>query len=187
MELHYGLPTLAPSCKTVLSVGSFDGVHLGHQALLRTLCDTAKRADAEAVVVTFEPHPRIALGRGEGFQLLTDTAEKAALMAEYGVNRVVVLPFDKDFAALSGEAFARDILQQHLQATVLVAGYNHRFGHDRLSAQALSIEGLSVIEVGACELEGQRISSTLIRNLIAQGDTTAAERFLGHTIQLLQR
>ena len=187
MELHYGLPTLDPARKRVVTVGSFDGVHRGHQALLQRLCAVAKQEDTEAVVVTFEPHPRIALGRDEGFQLLTDTAEKATLMASYGVDRVVVLPFDKAFAALSGEAFARDILQQQLHAKVLVAGYNHRFGHDRLAASALSIEGLAVIEVGACELEGQRLSSTLIRNLIAEGDTAAAERFLGHSIQLLQR
>lgn len=186
MELHYGLPTLDPARQSVVSVGSFDGVHLGHQALLQALCEVARREEAEAVVVTFEPHPRIALGRGEGFQLLTETAEKATLMATYGVDRLVVLPFDQTLAARSGEDFAREILQQHLHAKVLVAGYNHRFGHDRLSATALSIEGLSVIEVGACEREGVRISSTLIRNLIAEGNTAAAKRFLGHSIQLLQ-
>ena len=76
MELHYGLPTLDAATTTVVSVGSFDGVHRGHQALLDTLRKEADKAGAEVVVVTFEPHPRIALGRSEGFQLLTDTAEK---------------------------------------------------------------------------------------------------------------
>ena len=172
---------------TVVTVGSFDGVHLGHQALLKRLNEVAERDGLRRVVVTFDPHPRIALERSEGLQLLTSDEEKAALLAAYGVDTLVILPFNQATAAQSGEAFARDFLIGKLNARVLVAGYNHRFGHDRLSAHELQIATLAVSEVEACEIEGERVSSTLIRERIAAGDHQSAERLLGHPIELLQR
>lgn len=172
---------------TVVTVGSFDGVHLGHQALLKRLNEVAERDGLRRVVVTFDPHPRIALGRSEGLQLLTSDEEKAALLAAYGVDTLVILPFNQATAAQSGEAFARDFLIGKLNARVLVAGYNHRFGHDRKEATSLQIEGLGIERVEAVEWQGSRVSSTVIRNLIAEQAFEEAERLLGHPIELLQR
>lgn len=183
--LRGSIPTLYG--ESVVTVGSFDGVHLGHQALLHTLTETAHSEGLQSVVVTFDPHPRIALGRSEGFQLLTDDAEKAALLARYGVDVLVILPFQEELRMLSGEQFVREVLCEQLQASVLVAGYNHRFGHDRIAASDLRIDSLRHIEVGPCTLEGARISSTVIRERIAVKDYAYAEQLLGHPIKLTEK
>ncbi len=164
---------------TVVTVGSFDGVHRGHQALIARLNEVAKSEGLKRVVVTFDPHPRIALGRAEGLQLLTTQAEKESLLATAGVDYVVVLPFTQALAAQSGEAFAREFLVKKLQACVLVAGYNHRFGCDRIDPVQLTIEGLRIVQVPPVIYNGEKISSTLIRNLLAEGKTEQAAELMG--------
>lgn len=165
---------------TVVTVGSFDGVHRGHRALLDRLTAIARDEGLRSVVVTFDPHPRIALGRAEGLMLLTTPAEKEALLAAAGVDYLVVLPFDERWAQQSGENFARDFLIGCLGARVLVAGYNHRFGHDRREASALRIEGLRVEQVDAVTWRGRKVSSTVIRELRSAGHLSAAADLLGH-------
>lgn len=164
---------------TVVTVGSFDGVHRGHRALLQRLTTIARSEGLRSVVVTFDPHPRIALGRAEGLQLLTTSAEKEALLAAAGVDYLVTVPFDQHFAQQRGEAFAREFLMGKLQARVLVAGYNHRFGHDRIEAASLRIDGLRIECVEAVEWQGYKVSSTVIRNLLAEGKTEEAKELLG--------
>lgn len=171
---------------SVVTVGSFDGVHRGHQALLTRLRVIAEQEALQRVVVTFEPHPRLVLAPEADFQLLTPTDEKAAWLAHYGVEVLVVLPFDRAFAALSGEQFATTILRDRLHARVLVAGYNHRFGHDRMAAEQLQIEGLRVERVERTEVEGLHVSSSEIRRAIAANEIHLAEKLLGHPIQQIE-
>lgn len=187
MQIIHGIPDNAFEQPAAVTVGSFDGVHRGHQALLAALRAEADRLGGVAVVVTFDPHPRIALGRAEGLMLLTEEEEKRALLARYGVDYLVVLPFDEAFAAQSGEKFVSSILVELLHAKSLIAGYNHRFGHDRMTATDLRIEGLQVLRVEKCEVEGQKVSSSEIRRLIARGEYTTAKKLLGHTIKLLEK
>ncbi|MBQ3083576.1 MAG: FAD synthase [Alistipes sp.] len=187
MQILHGYQLKIFDQASIVTVGSFDGVHRGHQALLTQLTEQARTKGLRSVVVTFEPHPRIALGRSEGFELLTENDEKAAWLAHYGVDTLVMLPFDAQLASLSGVDFAKSILQQQLHAKMLVAGYNHRFGHDRLAASDLSLPGLELIEVGPFEVAGLRVSSTIIRKLIAAGDYTAAEQLLGHPIKRIEQ
>ncbi len=172
---------------SVVTIGSFDGVHRGHQALIRQLTDTARDEGLRSIVVTFDPHPRIALGRGEGLVLLTDTDEKCRWLAHYGVDTVVILPFDKQLAALSGETFAQELLCKRLQARVLIAGYNHRLGHDRIAATELDRGALRVISVGRCELDGRVVSSSEVRRALATGNRLLAEQLLGHPIKLTEQ
>lgn len=172
---------------TVVTVGSFDGVHRGHRALLQRLTTIARSEGLRSVVVTFDPHPRIALGRAEGLQLLTTSAEKEALLADAGVDYLVVLPFDRHYAQQCGEAFAREFLMGKLQARVLVAGYNHRFGHDRIEAASLRIDGLRIERVEAVEWQGYKVSSTVIRNLLAEGKTEEAKELLGGELKILNK
>lgn len=186
MQLIHGahIPNLTQP--TVVTVGSFDGVHRGHQALLAAARKEADRIAGKVVVVSFEPHPRIALGKDDGLLLLTELEEKAELLSRYGVDYLVVLPFDQSFAQQSGSEFATSILMEEIGAKSLIAGYNHRFGHDRILASELRIEGLNVVRVARCEVEGEQVSSSAIRRLIAEKDYTSAERLLGHTLKCMK-
>lgn len=187
MQILDGTATFPRDRVAAVTVGSFDGVHRGHQALLRALREEADRLGGVAVVVTFDPHPRVALGGGEGLHLLTDTEEKAALLAAYGVDYLVVMHFDEAFSRMSGATFVSSILMEQIGAKSLIVGYNHRFGHDRITANELYIEGLKIVCVKRCEVEGCKVSSSEIRRLLAEGNNTAAENLLGHTINRLKQ
>lgn len=163
----------------VVTVGSFDGVHRGHQALLEVARAEADRLGGVVVVVTFDPHPRIALGRTEGFKQLTNNEEKASRLAQHGVDYLVMMPFNRETANETGEAFARRFLQGVLNAKVIVAGYNHRFGCDRLDPTQLTIEGLRVVQVPPVVHNGEQVSSTLIRNFLEEGKTDQAQELMG--------
>ncbi len=164
---------------TAVTVGSFDGVHRGHQALIARLNEVATSEGLKRVVVTFDPHPRIALGRTEGFSLLTENEAKAARLAQHGVDYLIIMPFNAVTAREAGEAFARRFLQGVLKARVIVAGYNHRFGCDRIDPVQLTIEGLRIVQVPPLIYNGEKISSTLIRNLMAEGKTAEAAELMG--------
>lgn len=183
MQIFYGFDALPRFVRPAVTVGSYDGVHRGHRALIEELTAAARAAGGQAVVVTFDPHPRITLGRAEGLRELTPLAEKAGLLAGLGVDALVVVPFDRAFSRLTGAEFLEKWLIGRLGAETLVAGYNHRFGCDR--CEAVSWAGRSdirVIRVAACTLDGEAVSSTAIRRLLDAGDTAAAERLLGHPI-----
>lgn len=182
MKVFYGFESLPHFSHPAVTVGSFDGVHLGHRALIQRLVEEARAANGESIVVTFDPHPRIVLGRGEGLRLLTTTDEKRQLLEELGVDALIVVRFDAAFGALSGREFVDRCLLGAIGAETIVAGYNHRFGHDRISCTELSGLGVRVIEVPACEAEGYRVSSTAIRRLIEAGEVPLAERLLGHPL-----
>lgn len=187
MNIHYGFDHLPEIARPVVTIGSFDGVHLGHSALLGEVVAEAERVGGRSVVVTFSPHPREVLPRGGEFKLLTTTERKAELLAERGVDELIVVKFDMAFAALSAEEFVRDYLVGKLGMATLVVGYNHRFGHDRnlpedhferLGEQY----GFEVVRASAFTFEGGKVSSSVIRNLLETGDLEAAEKLLGHKL-----
>ena len=180
MRVFHGFDALPHFGRPAVTVGSYDGVHLGHRALIGRLIAEARANGGESVVLTFEPHPRITLGRAEGLRLLTTLDEKTALLEELGVDNVIVIPFDRAFSALSGEEFVNDYLIGRVGAETLVAGYNHRFGHDRIDCDTLAASGrLRVVKVEPCTVDGQRVSSTLIRRLLEEGKTAEAARLTG--------
>lgn len=185
MRIFHGFDTLPRFVHPAVTVGSYDGVHRGHQALIGRLVAEAHAAAGESVVLTFEPHPRITLGRAEGLRLLTTLDEKIALLEQLGVDNVIVIPFDRAFSALSGERFVAEYLIGRVGAETLVAGYNHRFGHDRIDCDTLAAtKRLRVVKVGPCTVEGQRVSSTVIRRLLDDGKVAEAEWLLGHRLRL---
>ncbi len=183
MRVFHGFSALPPFRRAVVTVGSFDGVHLGHRALIGRLVDEARTLGGESVVLTFEPHPRIALGRGEGLRLLTPLDRKIVLLEALGVDNLVVIPFDRAFSALSGREFIERYVRRIIGAEALIAGYDHRFGHDRLDAARIEALGLlRVVRVGEYRIAGQAVSSTVIRHLLDEGRAAEAERLLGHTL-----
>lgn len=188
MRIYHGFDNLPHFNHPAVTVGSYDGVHRGHRTLIERLVKEARAAGGESLVMTFEPHPRIALGRAEGLRLLTTLDEKAALLSDLGVDNLLVIPFDRSFSALSGREFVDRYLIGRLGAETLVAGFNHRFGHDGLSCDDRQVtDRLRVVRVGPCTVDGMRVSSTAIRRLLESGNLAGAEHLLGHPLSASAR
>lgn len=188
MRLCYGFDSLPEIVRPVVTIGSFDGVHLGHKALLEEVVAEARKVEGESVVVTFSPHPREVIpGKGGDFRLLTSLERKAELLEELGIDYLVVVEFTMAFAALTSEEFVRNFLTSKLGMHTLVVGYNHRFGHDR-DVPADHFErlaqryGFEVVRASAFTFEGGKVSSSVIRNLLAEGRQTEAEILLGYKL-----
>ena len=169
--------------RSVLTTGTFDGVHLGHQAILRYLVDRARRVGGVPTLVTFDPHPREVIA-GVHVPLLTTMAERSALAADLGIERFVVLPFTRDLSNLEPEAYVTDVLLGRVGMKEIVIGYDHRFGRrargDRDLLDALGAEHGFSVDVIPEQIEtGVTVSSTEIRQRLASGDVERAAALLG--------
>lgn len=171
---------------TVLTVGTFDGVHEGHKVLIQSVLDTARKYGARSVIVTFDPHPRNIINTGSaGIKLLSTLPERCELLADLGIDEMVVIPFNRDFSLLSSEEFVRDIIWEKIGVKTFVIGYDHQFGKDREG----SIETVKELGkdlnfeaqvVSRQEVENETVSSTSIRNALQnKGDVDLAAKFLG--------
>ena len=186
MKVLKGLDNVPHFSHAVATIGSYDGVHCGHGQLIGRVVDRAKAIGGESVVITFEPHPRITLGRAEGLKLLSTVEEKALLMESMGVDYLVVINFDLEFSRLSHEEFIERIIIGTLHIEELVVGYNHHFGHNKSGNYSyLTQSSLRVTEVGQHTVEDSKVSSTIVRQLIEQGDMTSAVRLLGHQYTII--
>lgn len=173
----------------VITIGTFDGVHLGHQAILDQLKLYAAEAGAETMVVTFEPHPRQVLQPGSDIKILTPLEEKIRLIQDYGIDHVTVAPFTADFAQLSAETYIRDFLVRDFMPAAVVIGYDHRFGHDRSGdirflEDAGKAYGFPVQQIPANLINDAAISSTRIRKALQNGDVSAAATMLGRSYSI---
>lgn len=170
----------------VATTGFFDGVHRGHQAVLKIVTDLARENECKSVVFTFWPHPRTVLQQDAAkFRLLTSIEEKKRLILSLGIDSVEVLTFDKQFANHTTEEFYRDILINHFGVTHLVIGYDHRVGRDLSQTQEQMIEianglGIKTYRVGEFAEEEVIVSSTKIRDYISKGEISKANHFLGY-------
>lgn len=181
LTLVTGLPG---SRRTTITVGTFDGVHRGHQAVLREIVRRARASDRESVLVTFEPHPLRIVAPERAPCLLTTPIERRLLWPQFELDYVVVVPFDDRLRQLSPEAFVRDVLVRQLRLGELVIGYDHGFGKDRKgdveTLRRLGMdEGFSVDVVGPVTSGEETVSSTKIRGAIASGDLAIAAAGLG--------
>ena len=171
--------------RTAVTVGSFDGVHRGHQDVLRQLVERARTLDVHSVLVTFDPHPLQIVNPSAAPQLLTVGDEKLEVLAESGIDFVAVLPFNPALASWSAERFVSDILLSRFRMHDLLMGHDHRFGHNRSgdveTMRRLGAErGFDVSVVPAVTVNGgQSVSSTAIRRAVAGGDLDGAFRGLG--------
>lgn len=178
-DLSKAAPTLAPC---VLTIGNFDGVHLGHQAMLSAVRNDAKKQQLQSAVMIFEPQPREFFDPKNAPARLTNFAEKQAILRDMGIDSLIVASFDDKFRSLSAKAFA-DILVEKLNVKALVLGDDFRFGHDRIGdSQFLRDFGLPVTNLATItdkSKENLRISSTRIRELLLSGDIDRANALLG--------
>ena len=184
MRVDYGFDTILADVRSVVTIGSFDGVHSGHKVLLSAVKRMAECLDAESVVVTFDPHPRIAMGRAEGMGLLTTIEERALLLEREGVDRMVVVRFDEEFRSQSYDTFVRESLVARLGMVGMVVGYNHRLGRGNEgnyeSLLPLAAEcGFALECVGQHLVDGSKISSTVVREAMSRGDMREVDHLLG--------
>ncbi len=171
-----------------LTIGNFDGVHLGHRQLLRHVVERAREQSVEAAALTFEPHPIRVLAPDRAPQSLSSPDERARLIEQLGINLLVVLPFTHKLAHLSPESFVHDILSEQLRAALVCVGPNFRFGYRQAGDTAKLVElsrreGFVLEVVPAVRVRGQMVSSTEIRRLLALGSVHMAGRLLGRPFQ----
>ena len=177
----------------VVTVGSFDGVHVGHRAILRSLLSCAASCDGESVLITFHPHPRKVLGLDtDHFRLLNTLEEKEYLLSQCGVSHLVEVPFTPSFSQMDSETFVRDFLCSQIDVKHIVIGYNHHFGHNRSGGfpqlQQLGKEcGFGVSEIPEHDIAHEKISSTVIRKALLSGDMKTASRYLSEPYFFLSR
>ncbi len=185
------LADIRPDPLTVLTVGTFDGVHEGHKVLIRKVVDKARSIGGRALAVTFDPHPREIIQPGSGgIRLLTDVHERAELLGALGIDDMVIIPFTRDFSLVEFDVFVRDYLYARMGIHTFVTGYDHHFGRDRKGgAEALQTLadtlGFRLEIVDRQEIEATTISSTAVRKALEeQGDVETAGRFLGRPYRL---
>ena len=170
---------------TILTLGTFDGVHKGHQKILKKLNSEANKAKLKSIVLTFFPHPRIVLNPRSNLKLINTIKERSELLEKSGVDFLITHPFDKTFSELSPEKFVKNILVDKLKIKKILIGYDHKFGKNRTAGiEDLKKFGLKydfdVIEISAKEQNKVTISSTKIRKSIENGDFNKAKSFLGY-------
>lgn len=189
MEIHKHLSTFPKNQKTVLTIGTFDGLHLGHQKILATVCEQAKMQGLASVLLTFHPHPRRVLFPEESLGLIQTQEEKLARLAALGIDHVVVLDFNIDFARQTAAQFVEEVLIKGLNAQSVIIGYDHQFGHDRQGNLAFlrRYEGngfFEVKEIPVAQIDEVYISSSKIRKAIEQGQIALANTYLGQPYQV---
>lgn len=170
---------------TVLTVGTFDGVHAGHKVLMNRVLSIAEKKDARSVIVTFDPHPREIINPGDsGIKLLSTLDERRELLGDIGIDEMIVVPFDRDFSLLTSEEFVKNVIWKEIGVSHFIIGYDHQFGRNREgtieTVQRLGLElGFSAEVVSKQEVGNKTVSSTAIRNAIQRdGDMIQAASFL---------
>jgi riboflavin kinase/FMN adenylyltransferase len=190
MKIYEGLENFKPVKNAVVTSGTFDGVHLGHQKILKRICSIADEINGETILITFWPHPRLVLYPEEhNLRLLSTFEEKTRLLREFGINHLLTIPFTKEFSELTSEQFIQQILIDTLQTRKLVIGYDHRFGKNRegsfefLKAN-ISNYSFELEEIAREDIDNVGISSTKIRLALEEGKVEVANEFLGRDYEL---
>ena len=186
------ITTFTTQQPTVLTIGTFDGVHLGHQKIVERVVTIARQEGLLATVFTFFPHPRMVVQHDKGLKLIHTLEEKKQLLQQLGVDLLVVQPFNEAFAQLTAEEFVSTILVEHLNVKKVIIGYDHRFGRNR-TANIDDMRlfgkkyGFAVEEISVQEVDEVSVSSTKIREALNKGDVTTAEHYLGTPYSLTGR
>ncbi len=190
MIVHRGLDDLQPLPNAVVTSGTFDGVHRGHQTILARLTEIAKDSNGQSVLTTYWPHPRTVVSNdSQDLKLLTTLDEKVELLDQAGVDHLVIIPFTRSFSQLSSEEFIQQVLIDKIGTKKLVIGYDHRFGRDRQGGfdyiQAHQSEyGFEVEEIPRQDVEAVGVSSSKIRTALSEGNIHTANLFLGRQYNL---
>lgn len=186
MTVHTDINQLPAFTNAVVTIGTFDGVHKGHQQIIQLMLDEAKEVNGETVIITFHPHPRqvIAMRQTELF-LLNSLQEKISLLEKYGIDHLVITPFTEEFSLQAAEDYIEKFLVKRFRPHTIIIGHDHRFGKSRSGDFALLEEkakwyGYEVKEIPGFMLEDNTISSTIIRQALQKGNIDTANEYLGY-------
>lgn len=190
MKVFYDLKDLPRFKNAVLTIGSFDGVHFGHQQILERINHLARDAEGESIVITFHPHPRLVIyPKDDSLRLITTINEKIQLLERYGVDNVIVVPFTVEFSQQSADQYIEQFLVEKFHPRYIVIGYDHRFGLNRQGnidylKQHSAADNFEVIEIQKHEVETIAVSSTKVRHALETGEVSTAATLLNHYFTL---
>ncbi|WDF63313.1 bifunctional riboflavin kinase/FAD synthetase [Flavobacterium sp. KACC 22763] len=186
MKLFHSINDFQSTKKTILTLGTFDGVHIGHKKILERITQNTENGKYESLVLTFFPHPRMVLQEKSEIRLLNTIEEKIKLLEATGIENLVVHPFNESFSRLTAEEFVRTILVEKFQIQKIIIGHDHRFGRNRTAniddLIAFGIEyGFEVEQISAEEIQDVSVSSTKIRKALNEGNMALANEYLGYS------
>ena len=185
MKIFNSIKSFTSSKATIVTIGTFDGVHLGHKKILEQITSSAHAMNCESLVLTFFPHPRMVLQEDSEMKQLNTLDEKIALLDNLGIDNLVVHPFDKEFSRLTAEEFVKEVLVAVFKIKKIIIGHDHRFGRNRTANIDDLITfgetyGFEVEQISAEEINEVSISSTKIRNALLDGNIELATTYLGY-------
>lgn len=193
LKVYYSLEEVPAIKNPVVTLGTYDGVHQGHQQIIDFLNKSAKRINGETVLFTFHPHPRMVIHPDDhNLELIQDIDRRIECLADAGIDHLILFPFTKDFSRISATEFVRNILVNALNVKLLTIGYNHHFGRNRegnidLLKELAPVYNFEVEEIPAFRLDELSVSSTKIRNALKSGDIKTANEYLGRPFRFKGR
>ncbi len=185
MKIYTSINDFTATKKTIVTLGTFDGVHIGHNAILDKICKAAQQENLESVILTFFPHPRLIVSNNYDIKLLNTIEEKSILLEKKGIQNFIIHPFDKTFSELSPREFVTQVLVEKLNIQKIIIGHDHKFGKDRAADFNDLINfgkefGFEVEEISAQQINEVSVSSTRIRNSLLEGNVSLAKDYLGY-------
>ncbi len=186
MKIYHQLSDFKKLNHAVVTIGTFDGVHYGHQKIVKRLCELAKSSGGESVILTFFPHPRMIIDpENHELKLINTIKEKAEILAGLGVDHLIITPFTRDFSNLSAADYIKNILIDTIGTKHIIVGYDHRFGKDRKGGMAELEEfsrmyGYAIEEIPEQDINDVAVSSTKIRTALLDGNVSLAAKYLGY-------
>ncbi|SHE80832.1 riboflavin kinase / FMN adenylyltransferase [Psychroflexus salarius] len=189
MNIYHNIKDFNCKDKTAITIGTFDGVHVGHRKILKRLVNSAKKEGLQSVLLTFFPHPRMVLQHNAELKLINTLDEKISILKETGLDHLIIHPFTLEFSRLSAQSYVEDILVKQLNAKHIIIGYDHRFGRNRtadindLKAFGKDFE-FTVEEISKQDIEKVAVSSTKIRTALTEGDLERANKYLTQPFML---
>lgn len=189
MKEHENACTFVNEANSAVTIGTFDGVHIGHKKIIESLTKTSKSNGLDSVILTFFPHPRMVLQKDTDIKLINTMEERSQILRSTGLNHLVIHPFSESFSQLSAEDYVKQLLVKYLKAKKVIIGYDHRFGKGR-TANILDLKqfgeelNFEVEEINKQEIEDVAVSSTKIRKALGNGEIEKANIYLGYNFML---
>jgi riboflavin kinase/FMN adenylyltransferase len=190
LKIYHQLSDFKKLSNAVVTIGTFDGVHYGHQKIIKRLCELAKSTGGESVILTFFPHPRMIIDpENKDLKLINTIKEKAEILEKLGVDHLIITPFTRDFSNLSAQEYIKKILINTLGTKKIIIGYDHRFGKDRKGGMkeledSTKIFDFTVEEIPEQDINEVAVSSTKIRKALLAGDVSLAAEYLGYAFSI---
>ncbi|RJP62230.1 MAG: bifunctional riboflavin kinase/FAD synthetase [Ignavibacteriales bacterium] len=184
MKVFNNIEQISKDVNTVLTIGTFDGFHIGHQEIIRSVVETAGKQNSRSFVITFEPHPRSVVSKDYDVKLLTTINEKLELFEKAGIENVLIIDFTMEFSKLTAEEFVSRYLVNKIGINSIILGHDHKLGKDRAGGEDKIKElgakyNFNVVPVSAVQIDGEIVSSTKVRNALLNSELDKANKFLG--------